>query len=79
MKELFELTPGSRAARKQSCSCLLESTRLDPDCPVHGMRAFRRLKQHPVGCLVIEVASTRLARRNAKPPAGELVRLPARG
>jgi len=53
MNDLFELAPGSRAARKQHCSCLLERTRLDPCCPIHGMSAFRRLKQHPMGCLVI--------------------------
>jgi len=54
MNELFALTPGSRAARKQGCSCLLESTLLDPCCRIHGMSAFRRLKQDPEGSTVIE-------------------------
>ena len=70
MNELFGLTPGSRAARKQRCSCLLESTQLDPNCPIHEMRAFRHLKQRPVECLVIDFASARLARRNGEPLAG---------
>jgi hypothetical protein len=54
MNELFELTPGSRAARKQRCSCWWESTQLDPCCRIHGMSAFRRLKQDPEGSSVIE-------------------------
>ena len=54
MNELFELTPGSRAARKQGCSCLLESAQLNPCCHIHGMSAFRRLKQNPDGSSMIE-------------------------
>jgi len=33
---------------------LLESTLLDPCCRIHGMSAFRRLKQDPEGSTVIE-------------------------
>jgi hypothetical protein len=53
MDELFELIPGSRAARKNRCSCLVE-TQLDPGCPIHGMSAFRRLRQKPEGRSVVE-------------------------